>query len=158
MKLLRVLGSLWLLPVTILVWVLYILPGWFFGALRWGGWHSFLIARFKLNDLDSPYAARWEDWYGWSGPNVMIIRQVGKVVDSRTERHEERHCVQQLAFGPLFYPAYVLSSFWIFLFTSGKHAYLDNPFERDARQHASQPVDIPPERWPDGPRDRWPWW
>jgi hypothetical protein len=39
-----------------------------------------------------------------------------------------------------------------------KHAYLDNWFERQAREKAGQLVDVPPYRWMHGKDDVWPWW
>lgn len=153
--LLRILGSLWLLPVTLLVWVFYILPGWFFGAIAWRGWYSFLIARFVLVEHDSPYAKLWRDWSGWSGPNVMVVRSSAS---NRTEMHEENHCIWQMILGPFFYPAYGFHSLWLWVFCKYKHAYLDNVFEKLARKAAGQKVELGPEYWPDGPYDRWPWW
>lgn len=158
-KLLIILGSLWLLPVTILVWVFYILPGWLSGTLLWDGWHSFLIARFTLKNSASLYASFWRDISGWSGPNVMAVKQNA---GGRTQDHEYRHCLQQFLFGPLFYPAYVINSVVIWCIGSltgePKHAYLDNCFERDARSYAGQPMFIGRSDWPHGKDDRWPWW
>ena len=72
--------------------------------------------------------------------------------------HELRHVQQQCWLGILMPLAYVVSSIAIWLYGHDKHAYYDNWFERDARRYAGQQVEIPRDRWPDGPHDRWPWW
>lgn len=63
---------------------------------------------------------------------------VGHVVLARDERamarcrtHERVHVRQYERWGPLFIPAYVLAS--IVAFLQGRHYYLDNIFEREAR-------------------------
>lgn len=159
---LRTLGAVWLLPATILVWLFYILPAWAFGVIRWDGWHSYLIAQFKLVNEDSWYAKAWRDWYGWSGPCVVIIKDLPGEADDRwvavTVVHEGRHCAQQFVLGIFFYPIYFLNSVFLWIFFKDRHAYLDNWFEADARRAAGQLVEIPKERWPHGPNDRWPWW
>ena len=48
--------------------------------------------------------------------------------DTRT--HERIHVRQAERWGPLFVPAYLLAS--LFLFLRGRNAYRDNPFEREA--------------------------
>jgi len=160
---LRILGFIWLLPATILVWLFYISWGWGFGFIKWSGWHSFLIAEFLLVNKDSWYARLWRDWAGWSGPCVIIIKDLPGGFDDpwveRTRAHEgDGHGVQQFIFGPLFYPVYILVAVFMWFFFHDKHAYLDHPFERHARKAAGQQVDIPRHQWMHGPNDRWPWW
>ncbi len=48
----------------------------------------------------------------------------------RTRRHERVHVRQYERWGPLFIPAYLLCSCWIWL--RGGDSYLDNPFEVEA--------------------------
>jgi hypothetical protein len=48
----------------------------------------------------------------------------------RTRIHERVHVRQYERWGPLFLPAYLLASGWIWL--RGGHPYLDNPFEVEA--------------------------
>jgi hypothetical protein len=50
-------------------------------------------------------------------------------------RHEHVHVAQYERWGPLMIPAYLLASF--FLLIQGKDAYLDNPFEMNAREKDS---------------------
>jgi len=57
-------------------------------------------------------------------------------------RHELVHVRQYERWGPLFGPAYLLCSLTMWL--RGKHAYQDNPFEREAFRKALEPS--PPER------------
>ena len=160
---LRTLGFLWLLPATILVWTFYISWAWLFGLIIWKGWHSYLIAQFQLKNVDSWYAKLWKDWYGWSGPCVLIYKdKPGEWDDAwvaRTKVHEaDGHCVQQFVFGIFHYPLYLLESVYLWLFKKDKHAYLDNRFERHARGVAGQQVDFTQADWPHGKGDRWPWW
>jgi hypothetical protein len=48
----------------------------------------------------------------------------------RTRLHERVHVRQYERWGPLFIPAYLAASAWVWL--RGRHPYLDNPFEREA--------------------------
>jgi hypothetical protein len=181
---LRLLGFVWLLPVTILVWTFYVLPLAFLDEIRWDGWHSFLVARFRLVDpkegIGSWYYQQWHNWAGWSGPCVLVyknasIRSLARGLHAAPHsvlsvlKHEERHCVQQFLFGPLFYPIYFLSSvvLWVYGevydlvwggYPAKSHPYYDNPFERDARRAAGGVVDIPPHMTGVANDNRWPWW
>ncbi len=48
----------------------------------------------------------------------------------QSRAHERIHVRQYEQWGPLFIPAYLASSLW--LYWSGRDPYWDNPFERDA--------------------------
>jgi len=162
MWLFKPLGFVWLLPVTILFWLFYVLPLWY-RDFRFCGFVSFGVARFELVSNRSWYARLWRDWAGSAGPCCIMHRRGLTAHDLRfTLKHEHRHCMQQYCFGPLFYPLYVLCSaaIWVYSWAADDdfHAYLDNPFERDARGAAGQPVYIPRRLWPHGRNDRWPWW
>jgi hypothetical protein len=162
MKILRILGFVWVLPATVLVWTFYILPAWGLGWLTYGGSPTFLVAMFVVakQRRETWYTRAWRDWAGWSGPCVVLLKEDPALNDAyrRTVAHELRHCAQQFALGLFFYPAYLFASLFVWLFLPGSHAYLDNPFERDARRAAGQQVDIPRAQWRQGPEDRWPWW
>lgn len=54
--------------------------------------------------------------------------------------HEHVHVRQYERWGPLFIPAYLLASAWLFL--RRRDAYRDNPFER-----AAYATDPPPPQW-----------
>jgi len=174
-KFLFTLGFIWLLPATILFWLIYVLPIW---AARYTKLESvdWPVFKFKLRAKDNWYARLWKKWWGWSGPCVYIYKDAEYIqseyeqrIDPQwlekevktTEVHEVRHCLQQLIFGPLHYPLYFLSSvgLWIYGTITNKdiHSYYDNPFEKDARRAAGQPVHIPRSQWMDGPNDRIPW-
>lgn len=162
MTLLKLVGFVWLLPMTIPFWLFYILPL-LWRDIRFRGFAGFGVARFELVSRHSRYARMWKNWAGFSGPCCILHRAgLSKRDLAVTIAHEHRHCMQQLVFGPFFYPLYVLCSaaIWVYATIANEqyHAYLDNPFERDARRAAGQPVRIPPDRWPGGPEDRWPWW
>lgn len=154
--------------MTLVVWLFYVLPL-MWRDLKFLGWVDLYVAHFEVKSKHSWYAQQWKEWLGWSGPCVVVVRSIASeyphlpsdeiaTIDLRTLNHELRHAQQQFLFGPLHYPMYGLMSLWIFLFVKFRHAYLDNPFERDARKHAKQKVNIPPEQWPQGSKDRWPWW
>jgi hypothetical protein len=160
---LYILAFIWLLPATIITWLFYILPLLIFRSIKFCEWCSYIPVFTLIND-DSWYAKKWKDWYGWSGPWVIILKDLplpGSEDDSwvdKTLTHEFRHCMQQMILGLFFYPVYILNSIFIWFFIKSKHAYLDNFFERDARTAANQRVDIPMNMWPHGSSDRWPWW
>ena len=161
---------LWCAPVTLLTWLFYILPLWLTKEIEYVGAIRCLqlpaCAAFKVRKTNSWYSRMWKDWAGWAGPFVILSKDPisnssDKVVSSdltTTARHEHRHCQQWMWFGCLFLPAYLLASVYLYFFKKDKHAYLDNPFEKDARQYAGQLVEIPRDQWFQGPDDRWPFW
>jgi len=161
---LYILGFIWCLPATILVWIFYIFPLILFRQIRFVKFEDSFFPVFQLINNDSWYTRAWRDWAGWSGPWVIIVKDLPKEDSAeykrwlRTLLHELRHCIQQLILGPLFYIIYILDSIFIWIFIKSKHAYLDNVFERDARDYAGQQVNIPKDEWMHGPDDRWPWW
>ena len=165
MLLLKLLGFLWLLPVTIPFWLLYVLPLLLRRDLRFVRWYDFAVAHFKVVSRHGWYARKWQDWAGFSGPCCIITRSdvsADPYQLHRTLVHEHRHCMQQLLFGPLFHPAYGLCTavLWVYgtVTNADVHAYLDNPFEVDARVAAGQPRRIERKYWPHGRDDRLPWW
>jgi hypothetical protein len=166
----RFVGFFWILPVTILFWVFYLLPLLMLNELQWDGWQSFLVVRLRLRDPDmgvgSTYYQRWQNWEGGSGPCVIIYKNfsvVGRYCPERLHKtlvHEERHVDQIFLFGPLYYLIYVGCAVW--LWCSGHvfgwnhhHPYWDNPFEQDARRAAGEPMYID---YKTRIRDIWPWW
>lgn len=152
----RLAQFVWLLPVTVLFWISHILPMWLiFRDLVWCGWAEFCVAEFTLRKALTPwYGALWGAWYGMGGPCVFVRRELIGTPETQTLRvHELEHVRQQFRWGPLFYPAYVGSSIFLWLF-SQRHPYYDNPFERGARQAAGQQVTDAMRN----ARDRWPWW
>ncbi len=52
----------------------------------------------------------------------------------RTRAHEFVHVQQYERWGPVFIPAYLFWSVW--LWSRGKHPYWDNPFDREAYERA----------------------
>lgn len=120
----RLLLSLWLLPITIPVWLLYILPLWALGWIEYTGSPGFLVARFYTVDSGNWYSKLWRSWGGQALPHAMVLR----VPSVTTEAHELRHTDQWLVFGPLFPIVYVA----ILLVTG----YVNHPFEKDARAWA----------------------
>lgn len=153
----RTLGILWALPATVLVWVFYILPMYLIARdLVFVRWAQYGVAEFILadKDLEKWYVRLWRDWGGWGGPGMFIWKGDRTTLICTTRFHELEHVKQQFYLGIFFYPAYILSSIFIWLFLWKKHSYYDNPFEVAARRAAGQTVGPPPGGW----RDRWSWW
>lgn len=114
-------------------------------------------------DLMEPWHARaWSDWAGVGMYWFMIYRDRPAAWDDdwvpRTIAHESAHCSQYAILGSLHTILYALHVLFIYAFQKDKHPYLDCWAERQARRQAGQQVDIPREKWPQGPKDRWPWW
>jgi hypothetical protein len=61
----------------------------------------------------------------------VIIGRDAPILDCCRE-HEQVHVRQAERWGPLFIPAYLAASGWAW--ARGRHYYLDNAFERDARR------------------------
>jgi len=65
----------------------------------------------------------------------VVIGQNARVLDL-TRAHERVHVRQYERWGPFFVPAYLLAG--LFELLRGGHPYIDNYFERDARQAAEE--------------------
>ena len=59
-----------------------------------------------------------------------VVLGLDRAAHRRTRRHERVHVRQCERWGPLFLPAYLLASAYLWL--KGRSAYYDNPFEREA--------------------------
>lgn len=125
-RVLMMLGMAWALP-----WTLFGLAAGLLGLLTGGGvqrvghvieFHGGLIDR----------VLRWVPIAG--GASAMTLghcvlgRTPGDLVRSR--RHELVHVAQYERWGPLFVPAYLMCSLWLWL--RGRDSYRDNPFEIEA--------------------------
>jgi hypothetical protein len=62
-----------------------------------------------------------------------IVLGLDQAVLDKTRNHERVHVRQCERWGPLFLPAYLLCS--LYLFVRRRDAYWDNPFEIDARRN-----------------------
>ncbi|HSI37384.1 MAG: hypothetical protein ACAI43_03150 [Phycisphaerae bacterium] len=124
---LRPLAYLWALPTTSVglgAAVLTLVTG---GRARvhtgvlevWGGFAGFVLRR--LVPLPGGAAAM-------TLGHVVIARD--PKTHDRTRSHERVHVRQVERWGPLFIPAYLLASAWIWIRRGD--AYHDNPFEREA--------------------------
>lgn len=133
-SILKFVGFIWLLPMTILVWILYIFPLLFLKQIKFDKRIGFIMVFILNEEKNNWYSKQWEMWAGWSGPNVIIYKKFNKEIVNNILNHEYRHCMQQLVFGPLHYPLYVFMMIFIYIF-SNKHPYFDNPFEVDARKY-----------------------
>jgi hypothetical protein len=137
MKLVRAVQFLWLLPMTILVWLIYVLPLLIAKQVRYQETFMGCVVLRLNNEKNTWYTRLWFNWAGWSGPCVLIYKHINERVDRNTFHHEYRHCWQQLWFGPLHYPLYGLN-FVVFKLFTDKDPYMDNYFEVDARDYAAK--------------------
>lgn len=67
----------------------------------------------------------------------VVVGQDDQTLDA-TRGHERVHVRQYERWGPLFIPAYLLASGWVWL--RGRHPYLDNPFEVEAYRADGWPL------------------
>jgi hypothetical protein len=122
----RVLAYGWAAPNSalglVLAWLAVLGGGWWrlrAGALECGGGRiGRLVAR-----LPSPLS-----FTAMTLGHVILGVDAAALDASRT--HEQVHVRQYERWGPLFLPAYLLSSAYQWL--RGRHPYLDNRFEREA--------------------------
>jgi hypothetical protein len=158
-KLLFVLGFLWVLPVSILVWVFWMIPKYFQGTFaKVTVLPNLLIVWDVKNDSDF-FKKSMKGWYGFvAGCNIVVVDYDNNLESFKQHMaHETTHGIQNYIFGVLFYPLYLLCTLCILVFMKNLHAYHDNPFERWARRSAGQRVNIPKSEWMNGPNDRFPW-
>lgn len=138
----RWLGFLWLLPMTIVVWLFYVLPVWWvLGGVRYVGKAAPLVWEFEVIVADTWYHRVWDGWSGWSGPCVIFLHEsIRKRPQSgaRIRLHELRHCWQWAVMGPIFPVVYfaILAAVWVpyQLRLTRRHPYFDHPLEVDARR------------------------
>ncbi|HEX3989323.1 MAG TPA: hypothetical protein VHZ30_07810 [Verrucomicrobiae bacterium] len=68
-----------------------------------------------------------------------IVLGIDQAALDKTREHERVHVRQCEKWGPLFFPAYLLCS--LYLFVRGRNGYLDNPFEIEARDSCAAQRD-----------------
>ena len=117
----RLAGYLWALPNTLL-------------AIATG---LLLLGRFRLVDGVLEITGRRVAWALDHLPNPAAALTLGHAVFGidqealdRTRVHERVHVRQYERWGPLFVPAYLGFSAW--LYARGRDGYLENPFEVEA--------------------------
>lgn len=76
--------------------------------------------------------------------HVVLARDAHALSDTRA--HERVHVAQYERWGVFFFPAYALASLWAA--ARGRHFYLDNWFEREARAGEAGGVRECADRWP----------
>lgn len=150
-------GFLWVLPVNLLAWcwLLYLR---FTGQIEKVTWYSDFAIAWDI-DNNSRFFKRMKGWYGFTlGSNIICIDV--EPFDKYTQHlmHETAHVYQQYIFGVFFFPVYILTSVFMYLFMPKTLPYIDNFFEKWARKYAGQPVKIPVEQRKEYMKDRWPWW
>ena len=139
----RFAGYLWASPNTalgLLLWPLALLPG---GRAQ--------VVDGVLELWGPPYAWFLRSFTGLAGgADAMTLGHVvlarSAEAHERTRLHERVHVWQCCALGPLFLPAYGLSSLWCLC--RRRHPYLDNAFERHARRVEREQRLLPPTRAP----------
>lgn len=132
MILLRLLGYLWSLPVT-LAGLLVALVG---GAVYVGTGYGALLF---ISPTDSLLRRHFFDRFGMAAFTwgAVIIRRTGQdlssvIVADRLYRHEAAHTRQAMVFGPLMPIAYGVCSLWAWV--RGGNPYRDNALEAMARR------------------------
>ena len=120
----HVIQFLWQLPVALPIWLLYILPAWGLGLIRYHGpaLGPIVALVFTLRQ-DAPrwWLRLWDGWGGHALPCAVVVR----TVRPRLLPHELRHARSWAALGPLFPVAYLLRLV--------EFGYEDHPDEVDAR-------------------------
>jgi hypothetical protein len=149
--------------IPLLTWIYPLFMSFIFGDFIIAGMKGPFV-KFQLVSayVEPWHATLWRDWAGVGLFGFMCYRDLDDRSDDRwvatTIEHEAAHCWQWLCLGLLFIISYLVHMAFIFYAQKDKHPYLDCWAERMARKKAGQPVDIPRENWPNGPKDRWPWW
>lgn len=150
-KIKLVLGIIWALPVTLALFLFYIIPMWVLGLYQYAGWDEMAwVWHFDLYRDASPIRLKFRKlWAGWAGfgmGNIAVVKVSDAIKGSRylqmTLAHEKEHVRQSMRLGPLFPVIYGLV--WLMMKVALRNcsAYLDGPFEIDARRAAGQMVDI----------------
>jgi hypothetical protein len=169
--------ALWILGVN---WVLPFVLSWAYALVMWlvfkdyvfEGWQAG-CGKFRLvnegkeeeelgDKLEPWHAKMWLEFGGLGLMGVLFYRDRPGTRDdawvARTLVHEGTHNIQFWVGGLATLVVYILVMAFIFVFMRSKHPYLDNPLERMARKRAGQQLDFTKEEWPQGEKDRWPWW
>lgn len=119
----KILVALWLAPVALPIWLLYLLPAWACGLIRLdraeGGAAIFGVQREPT--------WWWNLWSGWGGHAMPFAVVATSPRHRALIHHELRHTRQWLALGPLFPVVYLL-----LLVAFG---YSNHPLEVDAEAH-----------------------
>lgn len=142
----------WLLPVTVLAWIVYVVPLWGLGFIRFESFdRGAVVYRWARPLLNT-------SWWGFALPCAVVYRddliirllrlarlaehpnaeQPIRSLRRLTLEHEFRHIDQMYRWGVLFYPAYVVAGLWALV--RGRSFYFDNWFEADARRFADRVV------------------
>lgn len=141
MAILRVLGWVWALPVTV-TGILYVAIPWLFGWYSFYGRCGFALV-WKCNVEKQPEFLK-RAWKRWAGHAVgcVIVLKLDPSVRPTTLVHEQKHVDQCMRLG-VFQPIlWSLLWFVIKVGCPGSDPYYDNPFEIDARRSAGQVIDV----------------
>jgi hypothetical protein len=120
----RLAGSMWTSPNTLLGLLAALLGGGKFYGVR-GGALVFVPRTWGF------WAWFFQSWGGITIGECVFVRD-GE--NASVLAHELRHVWQYRCLGPLFLPAYGLASVWAWL--SGRHYYNEQFFEVDAQRHS----------------------
>jgi hypothetical protein len=162
-----IIGINWGVPVLLLLYPLVMMVVWKDFVFE-GFYGPFFKFRLANKDLEPWHVKLWRDWGGVGLGWCMCYKDKPTKADdawvARTIVHEGTHCWQWLFLGLFFYVTYMVHMLWILITQRikgkpyTKHPYLDCWPERMARKKAGQLVDVPPDQWPQGKDDLWPWW
>lgn len=122
----RLLAYLWAFPTTLLG-LLFVPESLLSGRVRWV--NGVLEAHGRLTRFFLSHCTLLRGGASAMTLGHVVIGRDQRLLD-QTRRHERVHVRQCERWGPLFIPAYLLAC--VMLFLSGRRAYEDNPFEREA--------------------------
>jgi len=126
---LRWLGRVWVFPIAVPIWILYILPFWAFGLLEKREAERD-VAVFSPVMKSGWWRSLWGGWNGHALPFCIIMR---KECLRQTFWHEFRHTDQWLALGVLFPLVYLAGLIFC--------GYGNHPLENDANRYAERMID-----------------
>lgn len=104
----RLIGAIWVLPVAILIWLLYLLPLLALGKITYQykqtdtSWRW--VWRFHVIEDGGWYDRLLQKKYCFAVPFAIIVR---RKVRWKKVKHELGHTDQWLILGPLFLPVYL---------------------------------------------------
>lgn len=122
----RLLAYLWAFPTTLLGLV-FVPESLLSGRVRWVG--GVLEVHGRLTRFFLTHCTLLRGGASAMTLGHVVIGRDQRLLD-QTRQHERVHVRQCERWGPLFIPAYLGAC--VMLFLSGRRAYEDNPFEREA--------------------------
>jgi hypothetical protein len=159
MILLKLIGFLWSLPLSIPMWCIVLFLKSTKQIENLYITSDFILIVDMLND-GWYFKKRFQDrgFIGFGFGNTILIKDCDLARFDHVLAHEIEHVFQCYKLGVFFPILYILECLRIYLFKPELHSYYDNRFEIDAKEAANEPVKVPKNKWLNGPKDRWIFW